>query len=306
MTYPRCGFAALPQGGAPSGPAKPDPSRLPARPGKRALLVSVACAFVAWPAWCTEKPLWELGAGVGLLRLPHYAGSDQYHGYALPLPYLVYRGEIFKADRDGARAVLFESDRVDFDLSASASPPTRSEDNEARRGMADLKPTFELGPNLNLTLQRGANWKLDLRLPVRAVATVQSNPRFVGWNAQPNLNLDLARVGGSDWNLGVLGAASFATRRVHGRIYDVALVDALPDRPLYRAGGGYGGAHVTLAMSRRFESVWAGFYTRYDRIDGARFEASPLVRRKDNVSIGFAVSYVFATSRTMVDVADLP
>lgn len=269
-------------------------------------LVGLVLALGASAGWCAEKPLWELGGGVGLLRLPHYRGSDQHHGYALPVPYFVYRGKIFKADREGTRAVLFESDRVDFDLSASASPPTRSKDDDARRGMADLKPTFEVGPNLNLTLARDANWKFDLRLPVRGVTTVQSNPRFLGWHAQPTLNLDLVGVGGSGWNLGVLGAASYASRRVHGRIYDVAPTDASTDRPVYRAAGGYGGAHLTFAASRRFESFWAGFYTRYDRIDGAHFEPSPLVRRKDNVSIGFALSYVFATSSTMVDVPELP
>lgn len=257
-------------------------------------------------ASAAERPLWELGAGIGALSLPHYRGSDQQHTYALPIPYFVYRGEIFKADRGGTRAVLFESDRIDFDISGSASPPTRSKDNEARRGMADLKPTFELGPNLNLTLARGPGWKVDLRVPVHGVATVESNPRFVGWNATPRVNLDLANVGGSGWNLGLLGAAQFATRRLNGRIYDVTPAEALPDRPVYRSGGGYSGAHFTLALSKRYESMWAGFYTRYDRIDGARFEDSPLVRQRGNVSVGFALSWVFATSSTMVDGPDLP
>jgi outer membrane scaffolding protein for murein synthesis (MipA/OmpV family) len=277
------------------------------RSGRSLVVVaSIAMGLVATSARSTERPLWELGAGIGALSLPHYRGSDQQHTYLLPIPYFVYRGKILKADREGTRAVLFESDRVDFDISASGSPPTRSKDNEARRGMADLKPTFELGPNLNLTLARGAAWKLDLRLPVRGVATVESNPRFVGWNAQPNLNVDFANFGGSGWNLGMLGATSFATRNLNGRIYDVNPADALPDRPTYRARGGYSGSHLTLALSRRFESMWVGFYTRADRIDGARFEDSPLVRQRGNFSVGLAVSWVFATSTTMVDVPDLP
>lgn len=273
---------------------------------KAAGALMVLAGLAAFHARAADKPLWELGAGIGALSLPHYRGSDQQHTYVLPIPYFVYRGKIFKADREGTRAVLFESDRIDFDVSGSASPPTRSEDNDARRGMADLKPTFELGPNLNVTLARGPAWKVDLRVPVHGVATVESNPRFVGWNATPRLNLDLANVGGSGWNLGLLGAASFATRRLNGYVYDVGPADALPDRPAYRAGGGYSGAHVTLALSKRFESMWAGFYTRVDRIDGARFEASPLVRQRGNVSVGFALSWVFATSATMVDVPDLP
>lgn len=268
--------------------------------------IGVATGLAALPAHSTERPLWELGGGLGALSLPHYRGSDQQHTYALPIPYFVYRGKIFKADRDGTRAVLFESDRVDFDISVSGAPPTRSEDNDARRGMADLKPSFEIGPNLNLTLARGPAWKFDFRVPLHGVMTVESNPRFVGWNLTPKLNLDLVNVGGSGWNLGMLGAVEFATRRHNGRIYDVSAADALPDRPVYRAGGGYSGMHLTLALSKRFESMWAGFYTRLDRIDGARFEDSPLVRQRGNVSVGFALSWVFATSATMVDVPDLP
>jgi MipA family protein len=270
------------------------------------LLAGLATGFAGPDARAADKPLWELGVGLGALSLPHYLGSDQQHTYALPLPYFVYRGKILKADREGTRAVLFESDRIDFDVSGSVMPPTRSEDNDARRGMADLKPTFELGPNLNLTLARGPAWKFDLRVPVHGVATLESNPRFVGWNATPRLNLDVANVGGSGWNVGLVGAVSFATRDVHGRIYDVDPADALPDRPTYRARGGYSGAHLRVSLSRRFESVWAGVYVRGDRIDGARYEASPLVRQRGNVFVGFAASWVFATSATMVDVPDLP
>lgn len=269
-------------------------------------VAAAVLGMAALPAQAVERPLWELGAGIGVLSLPHYLGSDQQHTYALPLPYFVYRGKILKADREGTRAVLFESDRLDFDVSGSVMPPTRSEDNDARRGMADLKPTFELGPNLNFTIARGPAWKFDLRVPVHGVATLESNPRFVGWTATPRLNLDLVNVAGSRWNVGLVGAVSFATRDVHGRIYDVDPADVRPDRPAYRAGGGYSGAHLRVSLSRRFDSVWAGVYLRGDRIDGTRYEASPLVRQRGNVFVGFAASWVFATSATMVDVPDLP
>ena len=99
-----------------------------------------------------QRPLWELGIGVAGLRLPDYRGSDQSRGYVLPLPYIVYRGTWLKADRDGARALLFDSQRVKVDVSVAASTPTRSSDNSARAGMPNLPGTFELGPNLNITL----------------------------------------------------------------------------------------------------------------------------------------------------------
>ena len=58
------------------------------------------------PAPRVEKPLWELGLGVGGLYLPDYRGSDQSQGYLAPLPVLVYRGTWFKSDREGTRAML--------------------------------------------------------------------------------------------------------------------------------------------------------------------------------------------------------
>jgi len=114
-----------------------------------------------------QRPLWELGLGVAGLRLPDYRGSDQYRAYALPLPYVVYRGKWLKADREGARALLVDVERVKVDVSVAASVPTRSRDNAAREGMPDLPATGEIGPNVNITLLRTSGTKLDLRLPLR-------------------------------------------------------------------------------------------------------------------------------------------
>ncbi|WP_309637895.1 MipA/OmpV family protein, partial [Methylibium sp.] len=202
-------------------------------------LAALAVALGAGSATAAERPLWELGLGAGALRLPHYRGSDQSHDWLLPVPYVVYRGEIFKADRDGARAVLFESERVDFDLSVSASAPTRSKDNEARRGMSDLSPTLEFGPKINLNLTRGSDWKLDLRAPVRAAFTLDGRPEMVGWTATPSINLDLpGRLG---WNLGLQAGPVWGSRRWHAYFYDVPVALATPERPAYRSRGGYAG-----------------------------------------------------------------
>ena len=40
-------------------------------------------------------PLWEAGIGLGYTRLPDYRGSDEAHGYVLPFPLIVYRGDFF-------------------------------------------------------------------------------------------------------------------------------------------------------------------------------------------------------------------
>lgn len=248
-----------------------------------------------------DAPLWELGLGLGALSLPHYRGSDQTHQLVLPVPYAVYRGTIFRATREGARAVLVDSDRVDVDLGVAASPPTRSRDNRARAGMPDLAPTLELGPTVNATLGRGSGWKLDLRLPVHAVFTVQREPQSLGWSASPVLNLDLVKGG---WNLGLQAGPLWASRRVNAYVYDVAPAYATATRPAYASGAGYAGWRWIAAASRRAGPLWLGAYLRGDSIAGARFEASPLVRQRQTLSAGLAVSWVFAVSDERVPVDD--
>lgn len=261
-------------------------------------LAALALASALMPAGAAEpRPLWEFGLGLTALSLPHYRGSDQRSSWVLPIPYFVYRGEIFKADRDGARAVLVDAERFDFDVSVAATAPTRSKDNLARQGMPDLKPAFEVGPNMNLLLGRGEDWKVQLRLPLRAAFTFESSPRSIGWLATPNLNVDW-RAGG--WNIGLLGGPVFADRRYHGTYYDVDPAFATPTRPAYRAEGGAGGWRIVSGASRRVGNWWLGAFVAADTVRGARFEASPLVRQRDTVAAGIAFSYVFAASSRTV------
>ncbi len=264
--------------------------------GTAALLLVAA----AGPARAAEpKPLWELGIGAAGLHLPHYRGSDQSHDVLLPLPYIIYRGDIIKADRDGARAVLYENGRVDFDLSLAASLPARSNDNRARVGMSDLRPIVEFGPNLNWTLARGSAWEVQLRLPVRGAFTVESRPHAIGWIASPGVNLDLRLPDG--WKLGLIAGPQYGSRRYNGYFYDVPAAAATATRPAYDAPAGFGGARALAAVSRRFAGGFAGAFVRYDTVGGAVFGDSPLVRQRSNLSFGVAYAWVFATSSQRVE-----
>lgn len=259
--------------------------------------MAAALALAAAGPALADQPLWELGLGAVALTLPHYRGSDQNHSWLLPVPFGAYRGEIFRATRDGARAVLLETARLDFDVSMAATPPTRSSDNLARSGMPDLEATAEIGPNLNLTLARGAGWKFQLRLPVRAVFALGSGVRGIGWTASPVLNLDLEPMG---WNLGIQGGPLAASRAYHAYFYDVDPAWATASRPAYSAPGGSAGWTVTTAASRRFGALWVGGFVRAESLAGASFVASPLVRQRDNLAFGLALSWVLVTSERRV------
>lgn len=253
-------------------------------------------AAIGSPAWA-DRPLWEAGLGVGLLRLPHYRGSDQSHNWVLPVPYFVYRGEVLRADREGARAVLLDAERVDFDISVAATAPTRSRDNRARQGMPDLAPTVEIGPNVNALLAKGPSWKVQARLPLRSAFTLQSNSKNIGWLASPHVNLDVRTQG---WNLGLLAGPVIGSRRMNGYFYDVPEPFATATRPAYRAPGGAAGWRVVGGVSRRWSDLWLGAFVTSDTLRGASFEDSPLVRRRDTLAFGVALSWVFATASQRV------
>jgi outer membrane scaffolding protein for murein synthesis (MipA/OmpV family) len=263
----------------------------------------LACALAAVPAAAAELPLWELGAGVGAFALPDYRGSDQARGYVLPVPYVVYRGKFLKADRHGIRGELFDSDRVELNVSVAASLPVNSSRNTARAGMPDLRPSLELGPSLEFALWRSRDGRdlLELRLPVRAAFTLESSPESIGWVATPNLNLDLPGRGAlAGWNFGLLAGPVYGSRRQHEYFYGIAPQFATPGRPAYSAPGGYAGFQFVAAASRRFPGFWVGAFVRADTLSGAAFEASPLVKRDIYIAAGFAVAWVLGTSEQRV------
>lgn len=273
-------------------------------PRRFAACLPMALALAAAPAVAVDRPLWELGLGVAGLSLPHYRGAERAGRWVLPTPYAVYRGEVLRANRDGVKALLFDSDRADLDLSLAATAPSRSADEPARTGMADLAGTLEFGPNLNLRLAAGPGWKLEFRVPLRAAMTLESRPKSIGWSSAPNLNLD-HRVGA--WNVGAQVGALWGSRRLHRYFYDVPAADATATRPAYQARGGRAGWQATLAVSRRDGDRWIGAFVRTDSLAGSVLADSPLVRRTQSAAFGVAVSWVLWRSERLVpDRDELP
>lgn len=254
-------------------------------------------------AHAVERPLWEAGAGGFGMRLPDYRGSNEYRNYLLPLPYLVYRGDFLKVDRSGASGVLYREGPQELDVTVNAANPVNSSKNQARQGMPSLSPVLEFGPRLKYTLaaSREKAYELSVQLPVRGVLTLSRDPRVIGAVANPLVNLDLGNVW-SGWNLGVQGGPMFADRTYHRYYYEVDPQYARADRPAYRASGGYSGSQLTIALSRRFGRTWVGAFVRGFDLHGAAFEDSPLVRSKSAVLAGIGVAYIFAESKTMVEV----
>jgi outer membrane protein len=273
------------------------------KPRVAALAVCLCLGPAVTAAQADDKPLWELGAGVTALAFPDYRGSDQTRNYVLPIPYVVYRGEFFKADRDGVRSIFLERENVEIHASVGASFPVASSDNDARSGMPDLRPTVELGPAVDVTLWRAAaaGMKLTLRLPLRFAFTVERSPEYIGWLFSPRLNLDINNVGGMPgWNLGLFASPAYGDGRFHRYFYTVSPAYATPSRPAYDAPAGYNGMEFLAAVSKRFPRYWVGAFVRYDTLAGAAFVDSPLVRTRGYFAAGVAVAWIFAESSQQV------
>jgi MipA family protein len=261
----------------------------------------------AGPGFAAEKPLWELGAGISALSLPDYRGSDQSSLYAIPFPYLVYRGTFLKADRHGIRGTFFGSDRIELNVSLGAWLPVNSDDNRARQGMSDLQPTVELGPSLDLNLWRTPDrrYRLDLRLPVRAAVTVRGGMDDIGWVFSPRLNLDITDIEGlPGWNLGLLAGPLYGSERNHDYFYTVAPQYATADRPAFDAKGGYAGSQFMMTMSKRYPKYWLGAFARWDSLKDAVFADSPLVKREHYFAAGVGIAWILGESSTRVEAVE--
>lgn len=268
------------------------------------VLISLAAVAATWsPAWADAPPedagthKAEVGLGLAAIRYPAYRGSDQNSNLALPFPYVEYRGDFVKADREGVRGSLFDSERMELSLSVSGSPPTKSEGIERRRGMPDLKPSIEVGPQFSALLTAPANKSvaLRLRLPLRQAIVLSGKGQNAGLTFSPHFNLDIADLWG--WhgaNMSMVVGPLFANKKQNSYFYTVEPAYATEQRPAYQARSGYAGSQLLLSLSKKTGNVWAGAYVRYDTLKGASFEDSLLVATQRYVTAGVASSYIFA------------
>lgn len=262
------------------------------------LLATMLAASLASAA---EKPLWELGAGVGVLSMPDYRGADQRRTYVLPIPYVVYRGEHLQVDRDKVRGLLYQGERSEWDISLGAAVPVRSDDNAARRGMPDLDPTVEIGPQWSYKLRQP--WgDVTFRLPLRKVLAVDlPDVRDVGTVFTPSVALDRDHHPWPGWHASIATGPVFGDRNYFAYYYGVDARHATADRPAWAATSGYGGWQLTLALTKRFKQLWVGGFLRADHLGGAAFENSPLVRDRLSWTGGIGISWIFLESAQTVD-----
>ncbi len=192
-------------------------------------------------AAAAEKPLWELGAGLAAPPTPRLPGLRSKTGFICsPTPTSSTAAISCRSTGNASRDEIFKTDTVLLDVSLYGQVPVKSSDNDARRGMPDLDPTFEVGPSLNITLleNRQDRYKLNLSLPVRAVFSTDFwSIRHEGWVFSPQLSFEKNDfIAGTGLNLGISAGPIFADSGYNSYYYSVDPAYATASRPSYAAG----------------------------------------------------------------------
>jgi outer membrane protein len=244
-----------------------------------------------------DLPLWEAGVAAAVFSTPAYPGASDRSNRFLPVPFLLYRGRILRADQDGIGARLVDNDRIEFDVGFAGALPAHSRDVDARRGMPDLGTLLEFGPRVRYKFaDMGTAGRLRAELPVRAVIEARGGLRRQGWTMEPRLVWERAFERGQYTVSAQLGAV-FGDRRIHGYFYDVAPQYVTAERPAYRADSGLMLVRTGLSGTFRVTpDVRAFTFARLDSYAGSANRDSPLFRKNTGVSVGGGFAWTLARS----------
>lgn len=238
---------------------------------------------------------WELGLGVGDISGSDYRGSDEYHHFIAPIPYIIYHGKYLQSDRDGIRGNFFKSDQYEFTFSATATITPHPEQNNARQGMPSLGSTLEIGPALNINLTgKTFHDGLMLQIPIHAVIAVNGDDRgYQGLLFQPQF---IYQKQFSNWQFTQRLGLGFASEKYHDYYYAVDDKFVTADRSYFDAHGGYNGTFAQSAFSRSIRinnlDTKLAFFLRYDNLNDTAFEKSSLIKTDHAWRIGFAFIWV--------------
>ncbi|GAA3970537.1 hypothetical protein GCM10022278_30170 [Allohahella marinimesophila] len=249
-----------------------------------------------------RKPLWELGLGAAALHQTYYTGTRQTRTLGVPVPLIIYRGEIFRSDNEGIRAELIDDERFELDLSFGLNLGIDSEDVDLRKGMDDTDTLFEIGPSLKITLAKTelSEWRLNLPLRVNLGFSSDGIDES-GFTFAPDIRYSRRLFEWSDqtWIGTASAGVQFGTREFQNNYYGVEPEFASDERPAYEAESGFSGSRLTLTLRSKTDQRLIGIFGRVENISGASFEDSPLVETRTGFTVGLAFSWFFLRSSAL-------
>lgn len=265
------------------------------------LCIASACIFsISGLAFAAEeeKPLWELGLGIGGLSQAYYTGTKERRNFAFPVILPIYRGEVLKSDDKGMRAELFDDDRYKLDVSLDFNLAVDSDDVELRAGMPDIDSNLQIGPSLEITLAEDSSSEWRANLPIRANIGIGDDIESLGFTFSPSVSYEKnLNLGSTPWRFGASLGPQYGSADYNAIYYGVDDEFATSSRAGYQAESGYSGSRLQLSMtSKNADRLWVWFL-RYENISGASFEDSPLVETDNNLVVGFIYSHTLWKSK---------
>ncbi|MEI7972877.1 MAG: MipA/OmpV family protein [Bdellovibrio sp.] len=233
------------------------------------LVFSLNLTLITWMDNCVanEKteltlPLYELGAGFTATYGPDYPSSDEQRPKSLPFPYVVYRGPIFKSDRErGTRAEIISDPIHVLDFSFGGSFPAPSDSNKARQGMKDLDWILELGPRYSIRLAGNPNHHMTrLQIALRSLFTTDIRSfSDRGWIFEPQISQLIFFGTKKFWRLYAKVSTIWLDQRSANLYFEVEPKYQTAVRSAYTASSGYLGTSLeyslTFSSSPRFKWV---------------------------------------------------
>lgn len=250
--------------------------------------------FIPQPA----RPRLELGAAAGFFYLPDYPGADESHMRILPVPFLIYRGDVVRSDREGGvRTRFYRTKKFEVDLSFDAAFPVNSEDNKARQGMEDLNWIGEVGPRFIYHVFQTNLSKLDFYLPIRVVASTDFtridnrgaviNPEFAYRHSAFARDVSIAAY------LGV----TLASQRLMDYFYTIDPQFATSVRPQYQAKAGELSTNSSFFLVKELPhkiTLFTG--SSWNFYGNAKNRSSPLLKDRETVSYSVGIVWRFFES----------
>jgi MipA family protein len=247
------------------------------------------------------QPLWELGVGLGAARTPAYIGANETVQRILPVPYVIYRGDIFRVDQDGAGARLFRGENWLFDIGFSAGLDGNNKELAARKGMSKLGPTFEFGPRFRWFVAKPSPGELlSFNVPLRAVVEINGGLKGQGAVLEPTVRYDNDHF---FQGIGLVAQAGVLVgeKKINAHYYGVDPQFATLTRPAYVAKSGLMATKVSAVLYKELTPDFSvAVFARWDNSSSAANELSPLHFKSNAITFGLGATYSFYKSSEMV------
>jgi outer membrane scaffolding protein for murein synthesis (MipA/OmpV family) len=271
----------------------------------RATIGTILLAFTASPGIAAQEPQappnWEVSLGTGVLASPSYPGAEEYRITPFPLTQVSYRDRVYLGPSStgtglglGAYAIRTERFRVATEVGFLDSRPASRADALAGMRNRDYVLTATIGMSYRLSAFQGmlsATQGLNNGAGLLGTAGL-SYGRQVGsrLGASVGLGATFANARQMRWDFGVTGAEA-ARRQALIAAGDHRLEADEGGR--YRPKAGLRQVGASLSLMYAVSSHWA--VLGFGGLDwlGDQAAASPLVRRREQVSGGIGLGYRF-------------